>query len=188
MNGRSGSLCRQWPCHRAARRANLTGLGTVPAGIACAFPISIDLVSGDEGHDFTFLTRTAMSYAKWELLWMCRCGRSRTSTRMFRIRSNLPGGHLRLTTASDGTTTVAISGGSVGWNAPTDTPPGPFTLENIGRLVFVIDPNGNGTLTVTGNQTDLCATVGSTPTRLDDRSADSAVSRCLRVCRRLRSS
>ena len=54
---------------------------------------------------------------------------------------------------------MVISGGSVGWNAPTDTPPGPFTLENIGRLVFVIDSNGNGTLAVTGNQTDLCATV-----------------------------
>ena len=135
-----------------------TGLGTVPAGIACAFPISIDLVSGDEGHDFTFFDKNGDVVRQM--------GTARTS--MWKITNldtdvsysfKLPGGHLRLTTASDGTTTVVISGGSVGWNAPTDTPPGPFTLENIGRLVFVIDPNGNGTLTVTGNQTDLCATV-----------------------------
>ena len=36
----------------------------------------------------------------------------------------------------------------------------PNSLTNIGRLVFVIAPDSTGTLSLRGQQTDLCATVG----------------------------
>jgi hypothetical protein len=49
---------------------------------------------------------------------------------------------------------------AIGFNAPTDTPPGPFSFMNIGRLVLVIAPDGSGTITqLSGNTTDLCAAV-----------------------------
>ena len=67
-----------------------TGLGTVPAGIACTFPISIDLVSGDEGHDFTFFDKNGDVVRQMGTARARRCGRSPTSTRVFRIRSNSP--------------------------------------------------------------------------------------------------
>jgi hypothetical protein len=71
----------------------------------------------------------------------------------------LPAGTGRITFAADGTTTVTITGGAIGFNSPTDTPPGPFSLTNVGRLVFVIAPDGTGTLSLRGKQTDLCAMV-----------------------------
>ena len=138
-----------------------SGFGPAPAGIACAFPVSIDLISGDEGHDFTFFDKNGnvvrqMSTARpstWAITNL-DTGAS--------YSFNLPAGHLRLTTSSDGTTTVVISGASVGFNAPTDTPPGPFTTSDVGRLVLVIDPDGNGTiLSVSGKEVDLCAAVAS---------------------------
>ena len=71
----------------------------------------------------------------------------------------LPAGTGRITFAADGTTTVTITGGAIGFNSPADTPPGPFSLTNVGRLVFVIAPDGTGTLSLEGAQTDLCAAV-----------------------------
>ena len=71
----------------------------------------------------------------------------------------LPAGTGTITFAADSTTTVVITGGAIGFNAPTDTPPGPFSLTNVGRLQFVIAPDGTGTLSLQGVQTDLCAAV-----------------------------
>jgi hypothetical protein len=75
-------------------------------------------------------------------------------------RFTLPAGRLDLTTAPDGTVTVRISGGAVGFNTPTDIPEGPFTFTNVGRLLQRIAPDGTGTLvSVSGHRFDLCAAV-----------------------------
>jgi hypothetical protein len=133
--------------------------GTYPAGIACPFPVSFDLVAGGEGQLFTFIDRDGdvvrlMNNAR-PSVWVITnldTGASYTLT--------LPAGVDRITPSPDGTTTVTISGGAIGFNAPTDTPPGPFALTNAGHLVFVIAPDGTGTLTqLSGKKTDLCAAV-----------------------------
>jgi len=134
-------------------------LGTLPAGVACVFPISIDLVSGDQGQSFTFFDQhgnvvRAMGTATQSTWQVTNLATGKTQT------VQLPAGLERLTASPDGTTTVVISGGAIGFNAPTDTPPGPFSFANSGRLVLTVDTNGNTTLlSVKGTQEDLCAAV-----------------------------
>jgi hypothetical protein len=138
-----------------------SGFGELPAGVACAFPVSIDLVSGDEGQNFTFFDQDGNVVRQ--------VGTARTS--VWRITNldtnvsytvNLPGGTLTSTPASDGSTTVVVAGGAIGFNAPTDTPPGPFSFTNVGRVVLVIAPDGSGTIvSMSGHTFDLCAAVAS---------------------------
>jgi hypothetical protein len=135
------------------------GLGAFPAGVACPFAVSFDLVAGGEGQLFTFvdhggdlvrLMNTARP-ATW-VVTNLDTGATYTFTGQ--------GGVTRITPSADGTTTVVASGGIIGFNSPTDTPPGPFALSIEGHLIFVIAPDGTGTLTqVSGKITDLCAAV-----------------------------
>ena len=136
-----------------------SGFGSVDAGVACAFPVTIDLISGDQGQNFTFFDHSGnvvreMGTAR-PSVWKITndlTGASRTV--------NLPAGHATITESPDGTITVEISGGAIGFNTPTDVPPGPFAFTNVGRLVQVIAPDGTGTLKkLTGHQFDLCAAV-----------------------------
>jgi hypothetical protein len=116
-------------------------------------------VSGDQGQFFTFFDRSgnvvrAMGTATHSTWQVTNLDTGKT----FAVQ--LPAGLERLTTSSDGTTTVVINGGAIGFNAPTDTPPGPFSFANSGRLVLTVDTNGNTTLlSVKGTQVDLCAAV-----------------------------
>lgn len=72
----------------------------------------------------------------------------------------LPAGNGSIRFAPDGSFTVKISGGVIGFNAPTDTPPGPFALGDVGHIVFVVAPHGTGTLAqLSGKVTDLCEAV-----------------------------
>ena len=136
-----------------------TSSGSIPAGVACTFAVSINVVAGGQGQLMTFFDRDGNVVRS--------TNHARPSTWVFTNLDNgkavtlgLPAGILTLSTAADGTTTVVIDGSAIGFNAPTDTPPGPFSLENIGRLVFVIAADGNGTITqLSGNTTDLCAAV-----------------------------
>jgi hypothetical protein len=136
-----------------------TSTGDVPAGVACAFAVSINVVAGGQGQLMTFFDRDGNVVRQ--------TNHARPSTWAFTNLENgksvtlrLPAGILTVSTAADGTTTVVIDGSAIGFNAPTDTPPGPFSLENIGRLVFVIAADGSGTITqLSGNTTDLCAAV-----------------------------
>jgi hypothetical protein len=135
------------------------GFGEVPAGIACAFAVSIDLVSGGQGQLMTFFDRAGNEVRQTD--------HARPSTFAFTNLDNgksvtlrLPGGTVTISTAADGTTTVVINGSAIGFNAPTDTPPGPSSIMNIGRLTLVVSPDGNSTIThLSGNTTDLCAAV-----------------------------
>jgi hypothetical protein len=135
------------------------GLGAVPAGVACAFAVSIDVVAGGQGQLVTFFDRAGNVVRQTD--------HARPSTWVFTnldsgksVTLRLPAGTLTISPAADGTTTVVINGSAIGFNAPTDTPPGPFSFMNIGRLVLVIAPDGSGTITqLSGNTTDLCAAV-----------------------------
>lgn len=132
--------------------------GTYPAGVACPFAVSLEIVSGGTGQQLTFVDRNGdvvrifnrVTPSTW-VITNLDTGESHSL--------QLPAGTGRITFAADGTTTVTITGGAIGFNSPTDTPPGPFSLTNVGRLVFVIAPDGTGTLSLRGDQTDLCATV-----------------------------
>jgi hypothetical protein len=132
--------------------------GTYPAGVACPFAVSIEIVSGGTGQQLTFFDGNGdvvrifnrVTPSTW-VITNLETGKTHSL--------RLPAGTGRITFAADGTTTVTISGGAIGFNSPADTPPGPFSLTNVGRLVFVIAPDGTGTLSLKGAQTDLCAAV-----------------------------
>jgi hypothetical protein len=132
--------------------------GSYPAGVACSFAVSLEIVSGGTGQQLTFVDRNGdvvrifnrVTPSTW-VITNLDTGESHPV--------QLPAGTGRITFAADGTTTVTITGGAIGFNSPPDTPPGPFSLTNVGRLVFVIAPDGTGTLSLRGEQTDLCATV-----------------------------
>ena len=136
------------------------GLGPIPAGVACAFPVSIDLVSGDKGKLFTFYDKDGnvvreagtANHSTW-LVTNLDTGKTYTV--------QLPGGLLTTTTSPDGTVNGVINGGVLGFNAPTDVPAGPFAFAGTGHFVFTIDPNdGHSTIVKeTGQKTDLCAAV-----------------------------
>lgn len=155
-------LCAAIPAGASAPTREPGGsmsLGAVPAGVACAFAVSIDVVAGGEGQLMTFFDRGGNVVRQID--------HARPSTWTFTnldsgksVTLRLPAGILMVSTAADGTTTVVVDGSAIGFNAPTDTPPGPFSIMNIGRLVIVIAPDGSGTLTqLSGNTTDLCAAV-----------------------------
>jgi hypothetical protein len=132
--------------------------GTYPAGTACEFAVSFSIVSGGTGQQLTFLDQNGnlvrifnrVRPSTW-VITNLDTGKSAT------VR--IPAGAGRITPKPDGSTIVTISGGAIGFNSPTDTPPGPFALTNVGRLVFVIAPDGTGTLSLSGTATDLCALV-----------------------------
>ena len=123
--------------------------GTYPAGVACPFAVSLEIVSGGTGQQLTFVDRNGdvvrifnrVTPSTW-VITNLDTGESHSL--------QLPAGTGRITFAADGTTTVTITGGAIGFNSPTDTPPGPFSLTNVGRLVFVIAPDGTGTLSLAG--------------------------------------
>ena len=132
--------------------------GTYPAGVACPFAVSFEIVSGGTGEQTTFFDADGnvarifnrVTPSTW-VITNLETGKSYTL--------QLPAGTGTISFAPNGTTTVSITGGAIGFNAPTDTPPGPFSLTNVGHLSFVIAPDGTGTLSLVGTQTDLCAAV-----------------------------
>jgi hypothetical protein len=133
--------------------------GTYPAGVACSFPVSFEVVSGGEQTVFTYLDNDGnferqVTVAKASV-WRFTNLSSSTS-----VIVPLVADRTEVTVADDGTVTVTISGGVIGFNAPTDTPPGPFALAISGHLIFVIAPSGAGTITQrSGKVIDLCDAV-----------------------------
>jgi hypothetical protein len=133
--------------------------GTYPAGVACPFAVSFEIVAGGTGQQWIFLDQNGdvariqnrVGPSTW-VITNVDSGDSHTL--------QLPAGNGMIRFAADGTLTVTISGGVIGFNAPTDTPPGPFSLAVAGHVVFVVAPDGTGTLAQeSGKVTDLCAAV-----------------------------
>jgi len=137
----------------------ITIAGTYPAGVACPFAVSFEIVAGGEGQILTFVDSEGnlvrlLNTAR-PITWLVT-NLETDATYTYTGR----GGVSKITPSVDGTTTVEVSGGIIGFNTPTDTPPGPFALSIEGHLVFLIAADGTGTLTqVTGRTTDLCAAV-----------------------------
>ena len=138
-----------------------TTFGPFPAGVACDFAVSIDLLSGGEGKSLTF-TDSGSSVSRlvlfarpstWEITNL-ETGDSATVT--------IPATQWQIVSSPDGTTTIKFSGGVIGFNGPADTPPGPFSLTHAGRVVFVVAPDGTGTIeTIRGHTTLLCPLVAA---------------------------
>ncbi|MCW5633028.1 MAG: hypothetical protein KIT17_06790 [Rubrivivax sp.] len=64
---------------------------------------------------------------------------------------------------ADGTQTVAATGHNVIVMFPSDNPPGPTTVQYIGRVLFTISADGSFMFTfrqVSGTQLDICAALG----------------------------
>lgn len=133
--------------------------GALPAGIACAFAVSIDLVSGDQGQIITFFDHDGnvvriVGTAKPSVWRITNLDTNASFT------FDLPAGQEVVIPQADGSTLVAIHGGAIDFNAPTDVPPGPFTIENVGQTVLVVAADGHtASLNLNGKVTDLCAKV-----------------------------
>jgi len=72
-----------------------------------------------------------------------------------------PSGSVSHTTVNpDGSTTVADTGHNVVILFPTDVPPGPSTMQYVGRLVYTVSPPPDNVFVVqsfSGQTTDICA-------------------------------
>jgi hypothetical protein len=135
------------------------GFGDIPAGVACAFPISLNPVQPYPGNQLTFFDRNGnvvhqaitVGPSTWKITNL-----DTNASYTFAVAA----ARANVTPHDDGSVTVALSGGIVGFNAPTDTPPGPFALTFSGRLVINITADGTGTfIQRKGTSTDLCAAV-----------------------------
>jgi hypothetical protein len=137
----------------------LPGFGDLPAGVACVFPVSLNPVEPVLGNQLTFFDRdgnvvrqaTTAGPGTWKITYL-DTNASYTFTG--------PGGRTNVKPHADGSVTIEISGGIIGFNTPTDTPPGPFTLTISGHLVVNVAADGTGTIIqLSGTTTDLCAKV-----------------------------
>jgi hypothetical protein len=135
------------------------GFGDVPAGVACAFPVSLNPVQPYPGNQLTFFDRSGnvvrqtliVGPSTWKITNL-----NTNASHTFAVAA----ARENVTPHDDGSVTVELSGGIVGFNAPTDTPPGPFALTFSGRLVINVAADGTGTIIQSsGTSTDLCATV-----------------------------
>jgi hypothetical protein len=135
------------------------GFGDLPAGVACAFPVSLNPVQPYPGNQLTFFDHngdvvhqaTTVGPSTWTITNL-----DTDASYIFAVAA----ARVNITPHDDGSVTVELSGGIVGFNAPTDTPPGPFALTFSGRLVLDIAADGAGTIIQqSGTSTDLCATV-----------------------------
>ena len=136
-----------------------TGIGVVPAGIACSFEVDIELVSGDQGRMITFFDHegnvTRIMGTARPSVWSI----TNTATGAS-VNVKLPAGHQTVTFLPDGTTHIEIAGGVIGFQGPADTPAGPFAFTNVGRLIVNIAPDGTGTLlALSGHRFNLCPAV-----------------------------
>lgn len=126
------------------------------AGLACAFPLRIDISGGNlvekdffdkDGHRVRHLTAgrgTALLFINLD------------TQATFAVQSN--GSVMETTFNPDGSQTVVLTGHNVVILFPTDVPAGPSTTQYVGRLVETISAEGVFTLqSFSGTSTDICA-------------------------------
>jgi hypothetical protein len=135
------------------------GFGDLPAGVACVFPVSLNPVQPYPGDQLTFFDRDGnvvrqaitVGPSTWKITNL-----DTNASYTFAVAA----ARANVTPHDDGSVTVELSGGIAGFNAPTDTPPGPFAMTFSGRLVLNIAADGTGTIIKqAGTSTDLCAAV-----------------------------
>ena len=126
-----------------------------PAGIACTFPLHIDLVDNRKVHEFIDANGNDV-----QLITGLAGPVTLTNTDTAASLTGSGGAVTKEVTTPDGrTTTVTVTGHSLLILFPTDVPAGPSTTGYVGRIVFTID-NITGLFTLQetrGTATDLCA-------------------------------
>ena len=123
-----------------------------PAGIACAFPVHVDIANVGTNTVRVDSDRHVISAGTGSILTFTNVDNGKTLT----LNSN---GSVQIRTPNaDGTTTVTALGHNVVILFPTDVPAGPSTTLYVGRVVYTEDASGNFTiLTHSGETTDICA-------------------------------
>jgi len=128
-----------------------------PRGLACAFPLQVDITFSEHRVMRTFTDRNGnvvriLSAGKGDTLLFTNVDTGET------ILLQPNGAVERDTLNADGSVTSVITGHNVLILFPTDVPAGPSTTQYVGRVVFTVDTNGTFTLqSVSGISTDICA-------------------------------
>jgi hypothetical protein len=128
----------------------------LPAGLACSFPLRVVIVGSTQvAKEFTDKNGNPVRFlnaGKGSTLTFINLDTDAT----YEVKPN--GSVWHRTQNPDGTLTWVNTGHNVISWFPTDTPAGPSTIQYIGRAVFIVDTNGNSTLTeVSGKTIDICA-------------------------------
>lgn len=129
-----------------------------PAGVACAFPVQLEL-SGANFHFKEFVDRNgnpvrAIIAGKGSFMTFTNVDTDAT------FSAKAYGFAAHRTYNLDGTITEIVTGHVVQILFPTDVPAGPSTTLYVGRLVFTYDPTTGASLNLqsfTGKSTDICA-------------------------------
>lgn len=127
-----------------------------PAGQACDFPLQVQVFGFTQVfREFVDkdgnIVRTLSAGKGSDLLFT-----NLATGATFFLKGN--GSVTRITFNTDGSQTQTITGHNVLILFPTDNPPGPSTIQHVGRVVFTVDTNGVFTvLEATGKATDICA-------------------------------
>ena len=132
------------------------GPNNIPAGLACEFPLTIDVSGGVQVHR-EFLDRSGnvvrtIDAGKGSKLTFIN---DETSAQL----STRPNGSVTQTRLNpDGSQTISMTGHNILILFPGDIPAGPSTTLYVGRVVFSVDPTGVFTLLQSnGKSSDICA-------------------------------
>lgn len=130
-------------------------LGSFPAGVACAYPVSFTVTGGGEGDSFTFVdgdgnVRQIIVHTR-PSTWAF----TNTATQES-VSLSIPAAIIKIVPFADGSLRIEIDGAAIGFNGPSDSPAGPFSTINIGRLVAVVAPDGTADVSFRGKFTLLC--------------------------------
>jgi hypothetical protein len=128
---------------------------SLPAGLACAFELRIEIRGGNQVVK-TFRDKNGevrmLSAGKGSALLFENVSTSAT----FSLNAN--GSVTHTTVNPDGSSTVTATGHNVIILFPTDVPAGPSTTLYVGSVVFTVDTSGNFTVQESSGQTtDICA-------------------------------
>lgn len=128
----------------------------LPAGIACDFALRIEIWGGTQVYkEFVDkngnVVRTLAAGKGSEL--------SFTNLSTLTTFSLKPNGSVSHETKNpDGTSTFTDTGHNVIILFPTDVPPGPSTIQYVGRVIYTVDTDGVFTIQqVNAKTTDICA-------------------------------
>jgi hypothetical protein len=129
----------------------------LPAGVACSFPLAIDISGGNQIHK-EFLDKNG------NVVRMLSAGRgvalTLTNTDTSATLSLQSNGSVSHTTFNpDGSRTEVATGHNLLIFFPSDDPPGPSTTLYVGKVVYTVSPTGE-VFTLqqfNGQATDICA-------------------------------
>lgn len=128
-----------------------------PAGVACSFPLRLDIATPANRVDRTFTDSNGnplriLSVGKGNVLTFTNLSTGAS------LVLNTKGSAGKTTINPDGTSTFLGGGYNVLIFFPTDVPTGPSTILFVGTVIVTTDQFGTSTLQKTsGTSTDICA-------------------------------